>query len=162
LAAVRLVVGTIVGTHGVHGELKVRLTTDDPDHLATVKRLYLGDEPTPRRVLSFRHAAGVALVRLKGITTPEAGAEYRGQRIRISGANARPLAPGEFYLYQLIGLEAIDESGHTVGVVTDILETGAHDVLIIKDILLPNHPDVVLNVDPAAGRMTVRPLNYDE
>src|SRR5262245_41885049 len=54
LAEVRLVVGTIVGTHGIHGELKVLLTTDEPEHLKTIKRVYVGEEQTPRRVLGIR------------------------------------------------------------------------------------------------------------
>jgi 16S rRNA processing protein RimM len=168
LADVRLVVGRVIGAHGIRGELKIRLTTDDPDHLASVKRFYLGDEQNPRRLLAYRHSAGVALVRLRGIATPEAAAEYRGQPLKIAGSDARPLEPGEFYLYQLVGLEVFDEAGQPVGVVTDVMETGAHDVLVIsppdggKDVLLPNHPDVVLDVDSVVGRMTVRRLIYDE
>jgi 16S rRNA processing protein RimM len=168
LADVRLVVGRVIGAHGVHGDLKVRLTTDDPDHLGSVRGFYLGDEQSPRRLLAYRHSAGVAIVRLKGIATPEAGTEYRGRPLKIAGSDARPLQPGEFYLYQLIGLNAVDETGQLVGVVTDVIETGAHDVLVLsppdsgKDILLPNHPEVILDVDPAAGKMTVRPLVYDE
>jgi 16S rRNA processing protein RimM len=168
LAEVRLVVGTIVGTHGVRGELKVLLTTDDPEHLRTIKRVYVGDEPTPRRVLSLRFHDRFALMRVKGIPTPEAGAEFRGRQLRIAGTDARPLAPGEFYLYQLIGLSVVNEAGQPLGTVTDIMETGANDVLVVappdggKDELYPNHPDVVLDVDPEAGRLVVRPLVYLE
>jgi len=165
---VRLVVGTIVGTHGIHGELKVLLTTDEPDHLKTIKRVYVGDEQNPRRVLGVRFHDRFALMRLRGIPTPEAGAEFRGQQVRIAGTDARPLAPGEFYLYQLIGLAVVDESGQPVGTVTDIMETGANDVLIVApvgggpDQLYPNHPNVVLDINPEDGKLVVRPLVYLE
>ena len=66
----------------------------------------------------------------------------------------------------MIGLEAFDEAGNVLGRVSDLIETGANDVLVITppgggaDILLPSHPDVVVTMDPAAGRIVVRPLVY--
>jgi 16S rRNA processing protein RimM len=168
LSEVRLVVGTIIGTHGIQGELKVLLTTDDPEHLKTIKQVYVGEEAAPRRVLGVRFHDRFALMRLKGIATPEAGTEFKGLQVRIAGTDARPLEAGEFYIYQLIGLKAVDESGQPLGVVTDIMETGANDVLVIappdggKDQLYPNHPDVVLDVNPIEGRLVIRPLVYLE
>jgi 16S rRNA processing protein RimM len=150
----------------VRGEFKVRLQTDDPEHLLTIKRLYLGDERTPRTVLGVRLHAGNALIRLQGISTPESVERFRGTPLRIRGADARPLAANEYFLFQMIGLEVFDESGNRLGRVTDLMETGANDVLIIApgdggtDILLPSHPDVIIAMDPAAGRLVVRPLTY--
>ena len=152
----------------MRGELKLRLATDHPEHLRAVKRVYLGDEPKPRRLLGVRFHAGRALLRVQGVTTPEAVDALRGLPVRIAGTDARPLAPDEFFLYQVIGLDAVDEAGVLLGQVTDVLETGAHDVFVVTpsgggpDLLLPNHPDVVLDVRPADGRMIVRPLVYLE
>ena len=156
----------ILAPHGVRGEFKVRLQTDDPAHLLTIKRLYLGDETTPRTVLEARLHAGNALMRLQGISTPETVERFRGTPLRIRGSDARPLAAGEYFLYQIIGLEVFDESGNRLGRVTDLMETGANNVLVVApddggaDILLPSHPDVVIAMDPAAGRVVVRPLTY--
>jgi 16S rRNA processing protein RimM len=165
-AAARLAVGVILGSHGVRGEAKLRLFTDEPEHLRAIKRVWVGEEPTSRRLLGVRFQNDVALIRLQGITTPEAAAELRGEIVRIAGADARPLAPGEFFLYQLVGLEAFDEAGAPVGRVVDVIETGANDVLVLPppaggaDILLPNHPETVLDVRPDEGRMIVRRLVY--
>jgi 16S rRNA processing protein RimM len=163
-----LTVGTIVGAHGVRGELKMRLASDDAEHLATIKRIFIGDEPNPRRLLGMRFNAGFALLRLPGMSTPEEVEPLRGQPVRIAGSDARPLEPGEFFIYQLIGLDVFDEDGQALGTVTDLIETGAHDVLVIvpagggKELLLPNHPEVVLDIRPDERRMIVRPLVYDE
>jgi 16S rRNA processing protein RimM len=163
---VRLTVGTILAPHGVRGEFKVRLQTDDPEHLLTLKRIYLGDEAAPRSVLGARLHAGNALMRLQGISSPDTVERLRGTPLRIRGADARPLAANEYFLYQVIGLEAFDESGHHLGRVADVMETGANDVLVIApedggaDLLLPSHPDVVMEMDPGAGRIVVRLLEY--
>ena len=161
----RLTVGTILAPHGVNGEFKVRLQTDDPEHLLTLKRIYLGDETAPRTVLGARLHAGNALMRLQGISTTDTVERLRGTALRIRGADARPLAANEYFLYQMVGLDAFDEAGNRLGRVTDVMETGANDVLVIApedgpDLLLPSHPDVVLEMDPAAGRIVVRPLTY--
>jgi 16S rRNA processing protein RimM len=162
----RLTIGVIIGAHGVRGEAKVRLSTDEPEHLRTIERVWLGDEAAPRRLLGVRFQGDMALLRMQGITTPEAVADLRGAPIRIAGADARPLAEGEYFLYQLVGLEAFDEAGAPVGRVTDIIETGANDVLVLTppdggpDILLPHHPETVLDIRPAEGRMMVRRLVY--
>ncbi|MFN8590136.1 MAG: ribosome maturation factor RimM [Thermomicrobiales bacterium] len=168
-SAVRLTIGTILGPHGVRGEFKVRLQTDDPEHLLTIKRMYLGDEAVPRTVLSARLHAGQALLRLQGISTPETVDRFRGAALRIRGSDARPLASNEYFLYQIIGLEAVDETGQRLGIVSDLLETGANDVIVITpdgggaDLLIPSHPDSVVSMDPAAGRIVVRlPRFYGE
>jgi len=150
----------------VRGEFKVRLQTDDPDHLLSIKRLYLGDEATPRTVLGARLHAGGALMRIQGISTPETVDRFRGTPLRIRGGVARPLAANEYFLYQVIGLEVFAESGGRLGRVTDIMETGANNVFVVtpddggEEILLPSHSDVVVDLDPAAGRIVVRPLTY--
>ncbi|MDQ3043615.1 MAG: ribosome maturation factor RimM [Chloroflexota bacterium] len=167
LSEVRLTVGTLVGTHGVDGELKVRLATDDPDHLQYIKQVFVGTEPRARRLHGSRMHGEMALIRLQGVSTPEQGALLRGQPLRIRGSDARPLEPGEYLLYQLIGLDAVDEAGGSLGKVVDLMETGTHDVLVIApedgpDLLVPNHPEYVLDVQPTAGRMTVRPPVYDD
>jgi len=163
--AVRLTIGTVLGAFGVAGELKVRLATDDPEHLPRLERVFLGDEPRPRRLLGVRFHAGQALLRLQGIATREQAAARRGEPVRIAGADARPLAEGEFFLYQLVGLDVVDEAGATLGRVTDLLETGANDVLVVTpdagpDLLLPNHPSVVLDIRPAEGRLVARRLVF--
>lgn len=149
----------------MRGEFKLRLQTDDPEHLLTLKRVYLGEEKTPRTVLGARLHAGNALFRLQGISTPETVERLRGTPLRIRGADARPLAANEYFLYQVIGLEVFDEAGNRLGRVSDLIETGANDVLVVtddagQDTLYPSHPDVVLTLNPATGRVVVRPLTY--
>ena len=159
---VRLMIGVISGPFGIEGEVKLRLTTDDPSHLPSLSQVFLGDEPRPRRLFGVRFHAGQALLRLQFVSTPEQATALRGLPVRIRGSDARPLAPDEVYLYQLIGLEVFDDAGTRLGRVTDLLETGANDVLVVSpdegpDLLFPNLPDVVVAIRPEEGRVTVRP-----
>ncbi len=129
-------------------------------------RVYLDGEERPRRVTQLRLHGGDALIRFRGVTTPEAARALQGRVVRIAGADARPLAPGEFLLYQVIGLAVADEAGTDLGTVTDLLETGANDVFVISppyggpDLLIPNVPEVVLEIVPSEGRMVIRPPRF--
>jgi 16S rRNA processing protein RimM len=127
----------------------------------------LGNSEQPTRLLGVRFHGGGALIRLEGITTPEEGQALGGLAVRIRGEDAKPLAEGEYFLFQLIGLTVFDEAGEEIGSVTDLMETGTHDVLIIKpkrggeDILVPNHPEYVITIEPEAGRLVLRLPVYE-
>lgn len=167
LTDVLLAEGVLAGSHGVRGELKLRVLTDQPDHFATVKQVYIGEPPVPTRLLGVREHGDLLLIRLEGITTPEQAKAMSGKVVKIAGSDARPLEEGEYFLFQLIGLAVTDEHGATIGTVSDLIETGAHDVLVItpatggQDILVPNHPAYVLEMSPEAGRLVVRLPVYD-
>lgn len=146
----------------------MHILTDEPDHLKTIKTVYLGERDTPIELENIRFPDKGALIKLAGTDTPEAAAKLSGLNVKIAGSDARPLEPGEYFLFQLIGLKVSNEAGEELGVVTDLIETGAHDVLVIgerpdspDDLLVPNHPEFVLDMDPAAGTMTVRPPLYE-
>lgn len=166
LDQVQLAIGTLGAPHGVAGELRLHVSSDDPEHMRTITRVFLDGERQPRRVLGLRLHGGDALIRLEGVTSPEEARMLRGRVIRIAGTDARPLGPGEFFLYQLIGLRVVDDAGAELGIVTDLLETGANDVFVVAptdggaDLLLPNVPEVALEILPAEGRMVVRPPVY--
>lgn len=166
LDQVQLAIGTLGAPHGVAGELRLHVSSDDPEHMRTITRVFLDGERQPRRVLGLRLHGGDALIRLEGVTSPEEAQTLRGRVIRIAGTDARPLGPGEFFLYQLIGLRVVDDAGAELGIVTDLLETGANDVFVVAptdggaDLLLPNVPEVALEILPAEGRMVVRPPVY--
>ncbi len=167
LSEVRLTVGRIGGPHGVQGEMKLRILTDDPEHLATIRTVYLGERTVPIVLESIRFMNEGALIKLEGTHAPEDAALLSGLAVKIAGSDARPLAEGEYFLFQLIGLKAFLEDETPVGTVTDLIETGANDVLVIGerqdssgDLLVPNHPEFVLEISPEKGRIVIRPPVY--
>ena len=166
LDQVQLAVGTIVGTHGLDGELRIKLSTDDPEHLATLATVLVGEKRTPHTIEAIRFHKGMALVRFADVHDIDVAEALRGSVVRIPGTDARPLEENEFYLYQVVGLEARTEAGETIGIVTDIIETGANLVFVVtppdggKEELFPSIPDVVLDIRPAEGYMVVRRQTY--
>lgn len=145
----------------------MRILTDDPDNLGKVSTVFLGERDTPIALESIRFTNDGALVKLGGTDTPEDAVKLSGLAVKIAGSDARPLEEGEYFLFQLIGLQAELEDGTPAGTVTDLIETGAHDVLVIgqrpdssDDLLVPNHPEFVLEIDPSNNRIVIRPPEY--
>ena len=72
------------------------------------------------------------------------------------------LPPGTFFWHQIIGLRVKDRDGAVIGIVSEIVPTGANDVYVVKtadgELLLPAIKDVVLEIDPERGAMVVQLL----
>lgn len=175
LEDIRLTVGVIVGSHGVRGELRMTLQTDAPERLLELERVWLGDSDEPAALEGVRFHGDGALIFLAGVETPEDAKALRGTPVRIAGTDARPPEEGEYFFFQLVGLRAVTPEGEILGVVVDIIETGAHDVLVIapegsrasrspaSEVLIPHQASYVHDVDPDAGTITVtKPVYSDE
>jgi 16S rRNA processing protein RimM len=155
-----LVVGLLRRPHGVRGDLLMEVLTDFPERLQVGARLFVGSRYTPAVIDARRpHAAGM-IVHLQGVDTPEAAGAYRNQPVYVHSADRPRLPEGQYYHHQLIGLAVIDEQDAEIGRLTEILQTGANDVYVVKrpdntELLLPAIAGVILNVEPAAGRIRV-------
>lgn len=147
----------------------MRILTDDPENLQSVETVYLGDRDAPIGLENIRFTNDGALIKLHGTDSPEDASRLSGLSVKIAGSDARPLEEGEYFLFQLIGLHAELENGTTVGTVVDLIETGAHDVLVIgerpetaEQLLVPNHPEFVLKMTPEENRIVIRPPDYGD
>jgi len=86
-----------------------------------------------------------------------------GKTAFVSAEDRPPLPEGEYYHHQIIGLNVFDETGTSLGVVSEILETGANDVYVVaaaggREILIPALKDVLLEINLEQKRMKVHLL----
>ncbi len=159
-----LSVGFLRRPHGVHGEIIMDLHTDFPERMKSGRKLFIGDERQPVTLTSVRpHQAGL-LVKFKGIGTPEEAGQFRNQWVFVKKSDLPPLPEGKIYKHQLIGFRVMNEDGNPLGELFEILETGANDVYIVRDdsgkeILLPNIPSVILDLEPGSRTMRVHLLD---
>lgn len=122
--------GKIVTTHGVRGEVKVQPWCDGPEFLGQFGTLYLDAAGTrPVKVLSAKVAGNMSVLKLEGLDTPEEARSWRGRVLYLRRADVK-LAPGDYFIQDLIGLRVIDAGDPSVeyGVVEDVSSTGANDV----------------------------------
>lgn len=143
----------------------MRVLTDYPERIPTLEQVYLArhlDAKTIKtfRIQSTRMNQEYMLLKLEGVDDRDHADRLRGLMVLVAYSDAVPLEAGEFYLYQVIGVEVYTEGDVLLGTVSDVLETGANDVYVLHgergETLIPALPDVVLSVDIAARRMVVR------
>lgn len=160
-----LVIGKVIGAHGIGGELKAQVTSEDPLRFGRMEQIYIGldeHEPELRTIERFRLHKGHALLKLAGIGDRDAAASLRGQLLYVPFKDAIPLEEGEYYEFQILDLEVWTVSGEHLGKVVEIIETGANDVYVVrgtypghKEILIPAIESVVLEIDLESTRMVV-------
>lgn len=159
-----LAVGQIVGAHGLRGEIKVDPHTDNPLRFAAGSILYMGPELEKVVVAGSRSHKNHQLVCMTGIQHRGQAESLRGLWLFVPEEDAIPLDEDTFWIHDIIGLTVQTQDGRLLGSIVDIIQTGANDVYIVraapsvnrgKDILLPAIAQVVLEVDLAAGTMTV-------
>ena len=156
-----LAIGRVVRAHGLRGELSVTVLTDFPERFDVTEWVYLGDEreAEPYRLVGYRWNKRNILLSLEGVTDRTAAEQFKGQYVQLPIEEATALPEGNYYAFQLRGLEVVTTENEILGILTDIIETGANDVYLVKDeereILLPAIADVVKSVDLEQGRMIV-------
>jgi 16S rRNA processing protein RimM len=102
-------------------------------------------------------------LKLEDVADRTSAEAFRGADVEVPTEAAMKLPRGQFYWHQVIGLRVEDVATHEIlGKVTDILETGANDVYIVRgsrgEVLVPAIKDVIKAIDPAAGHMLIAPL----
>ncbi|MBP3747793.1 MAG: 16S rRNA processing protein RimM [Ruminococcus sp.] len=155
--------GKIVTTHGIRGEVKIMPYTDSPDLLCEFDRLFIGrnhDEIIVERARVFKNTV---IAKLEGVDTPEAAEKLRNKLLYMHRDDLE-LDEGTYFIQDLIGLEVRDaDSDKVYGKITDVMQTGANDVYVIKgderEYLVPAIADVIISTDVDEGFMTIRPLD---
>lgn len=161
-----VVLGRFNGPWGVRGWVKVWSDTRPPTAIFDYQPWHCGEHGNSLQIDRWQQSGPRLVVKLHGIDTPEQAAALGRQVIRVARSALPEPAPGEYYWHDLVGLEVVNLQGHRYGRVAAMQETGAHDVLEVRDegeaVLIPFVVDqFVREVDLAAGRITVDwPLDW--
>ncbi len=159
-----VIVGLIVGVHGLRGEVKIEPHTDFPERFGVDTTLLMGDDLTPVTIRQSRPHKQNMLVHFEGIRGREAAESLRGGWLFIPEDEVLDLEEDSYWIHDIVGLTVQTTAGDVLGSVTDVMETGANDVYIVRtqpgvnggrDLLLPAIEEVVQQVDVEAGLLVV-------
>lgn len=161
----RIIIGRTGGAHGVRGWMKIMSYTRPRQNIFSYSPwlLHVGDTWQQIEVEESQHRGDRLLVKLAEIESPEQARLYMNCDIAIMREQLPDLKEGEYYWHDLIGLEVLNQDLISLGKVSEITETGANDVLVIKSdenkkcIFIPLVMDVyVKQVD-----LTARQIHID-
>lgn len=150
--SVYLAIGFLRRPHGVMGEVIMDLHTDFPQRIKPERKVYIGEKHETFTLETVRPHGNGLLIKLHGFDSPESAGRFRNQWMYVKSTEVPALPEGQYYKHQLIGLTVMTDAGEKLGILNEVLETGANDVYVVvkedgKEILLPAIPDVVLDVN---------------
>ena len=147
-------VGVISSTHGIGGEVKVFPTTDDNKRFKKLKQVFLdtGKEYLELEVERVRFFKQMVIVKFKGINNINDIEKYKGKDLLVTRENAVPLEENEYFIYDIMDASVVDEEGKEIGILKEVLTTGANDVYVVKtvegkEVLLPVIDGCILDID---------------
>ena len=156
-----LMIGTVLKPQGIRGEVKIKPYAARIEMFSSWKELFLEDHgafsPVPVKVTRIHD--GFVYAFLADCASADDAEVFRGRDLYIDRAHAAPPEDGAVYIADLIGCEAVDEDGHSVGTLTDVLQYGSVDTWVFRTpsgtLMVPALLSVFPQVDPAAGRILV-------
>ena len=161
-----LQVGIITKTHGLRGEVKVFPTTDDARRFKKLKEVILdtGREKITLEIEGVRFLKNLVILKFKGIDNINDIERNTGKSLYVTRENAVKLGKDEYFIADLIGIDVFDEEDRRLGVLKDVIETGANDVYLIElensqELLLPAIKQCILDVDIDNKKMKVHVLD---
>ncbi|NMA68635.1 MAG: 16S rRNA processing protein RimM [Desulfitobacterium sp.] len=156
-----VLIGEITKPHGIKGELKVRPITDFPERFKKLQEVILVAPKGTKDTFKIKKAnvQGTDIyLALDGVNSRDEAEKLRGMAIKIKSSEVPPLGKGRYYYFELEGME-VYEGDNYLGILTQILETGANDVYLVKgpqgEICVPALKTVVKKVDVPGKRMDV-------
>ena len=161
-----VVLGKIVGPYGLSGAVKVHPFADDPLSWAKLDAWWIGrekDDPglwQKTKLVRCKAQGELLIAALECLPDRNASESVQGLFIGVPRAELPPVAKGEYYWADLIGLEVVNTGNQSLGRVLGLIGTSANDVLRVgneegKEQLLPFVAAVILDVDLSAGCICV-------
>ena len=156
----KVVIGKISAPHGVRGEVRIVPLTDFPERFENLKTVFLEDD-SKMELESVKFSNKFIIAKFKNINSRNDIEIFNGKLLMLNRSDIPSLPEGEYYNFDIIGLEVIDDKGSKLGKITEVLKTGSNDVYVVegkKQLLVPALKKVVKEIKLVDGFMKVELL----
>ena len=157
-----LIVGQLINTHGVKGELKATALTDDPQRFRKLKWVYIDKNGSLEKydISGVKFFKQFVILKFQKVDSMEEAEKLKGLYMKIDRADAVKLPKDSFFITDILGMKVYDENGVMLGILADVIQTGSNDVYVVRDeegkeILIPALKGVVREVLLEEGKISV-------
>jgi len=157
-----VLLGRISGPHGIKGWTRIRSDTEPKDAIFEYQPWLIGEEQRPTQVVQGKWQGKHLVAALQGVSDRDAAESLAGKNIRVYRDQLPDLPDTQYYWTDLIGLTVFNQDGLELGTISEMIATGANDVMRVqgdRERLIPFIRNAyVAQVDLQARRVTV---NWD-
>jgi 16S rRNA processing protein RimM len=150
-------IGEVIATWGVHGEIKIRVLTDFPKRFKKGSSFLI--DGIRYNIETVKKLNDGIVLKLEGIDTPEAALPLKNKKMKVTEAELQKLPKGMYYRHQIIGLTVITEDGEKIGEISEIIETNANNVYVVRsdgrEALIPAKGNIIKEINIENGTMTI-------
>jgi 16S rRNA processing protein RimM len=160
-----LVLGKLRRAHGVRGEIALEVYTRLPELLDPESVVYIGEDHQPYTIGTTRWKQDLLLLKFVGVDDREVASKLTNLLVYTQTQTLPGLPDDEFYFHELIGLDVYDADARYLGVLTEILETGANDVFLVRDdaggeVLIAAVDEQIVEIDLDMGHIIVSTIEW--
>lgn len=154
--------GKITAPFGIKGEVKVYPWSDSPEDITALSRLYVKGGSVEYAIERAYEHKGMVNVKLRGVDTVEDAEKLRNFVVYLN-RDDKPLPEGVFFYADLLGLDIVNnDTGETVGTLSDITDNGASEIYTVKtpeyEFMMPVTPETLIKTDIENGKIFVHLL----
>ena len=160
-----IIIGRVSGLHGIKGKLRIRYYNETRSDFLSFRKVYLEDRDghvQPYEVQEAKIHNKFISARLKGCEGIADAEKLIGSSVLVKRKNLPLPEEGEYYWFEIIGMDVVTDEGRPLGRVEKILPTGSNDVYLVQgsggEWLIPATEEVVVRVDKDKGQMVIHPI----
>ncbi|WP_058914413.1 ribosome maturation factor RimM [Entomohabitans teleogrylli] len=129
-----IVLGKMGSAYGIRGWLRVFSSTEDAESIFDYQPWFIqkGSQWQPVELESWRYHNQDLIIKLKGVDDRDMANQFTNNEIMVDASCLPELEDGDYYWKDLMGCQVVTQQGYNLGKVTDMMETGSNDVLVIK------------------------------
>ena len=157
-----IVVGKIVNTHGIRGEIKIYPYTDDIERFSNLKNVFIGQEKLSVEITNVKYHKNMILLKLKEFDNINEVIKFKEELVFIHEEDKVELSKDNYFIYELIDCNVFDTDGNSLGYVKDVLQNSSNDIYVIKDkekeYLIPAVKQFIKEVNISEKRIVIDPI----
>lgn len=157
------IIGKIINTHGIKGELKIYPLTDSLDRFFHLEKVYIGDSKKEVIIKEVKVHKGFAILSFKNLENINDVLKYKEQFIYVDKKNRVKLQENHYFISDLIGCKVLLQDGKELGLLIDVLQGGANDVYVVlthekKEFLIPAVSEFIKVIDIDKNLIVIDPI----
>ena len=128
------VVGKLGSTYGIRGWLRIYSSTEYAESIFDYQPWFLKikGQWQPTELESWKHHNHELIAKLKNVNDRETAQSLANVEIGVDLSVFPQLEEGDYYWHDLIGCNVVNLEGYVMGTVTEMMETGSNDVLVVR------------------------------